>query len=55
MLSFEDKDYLLGFTLLRYGDSWKVTYQTSNLAGTSALGTVEPTTPEEFAGLIASN
>jgi hypothetical protein len=55
LLSFEDKDYLLGFTLLRYGDSWKVTYQTSNLAGTSALGTVEPTTPEEFAGLIASN
>ncbi len=55
LLSFEDKDYLLGFTLLRYGNSWKVTYQTSNLAGTSALGTVEPTTPEEFAGLIASN
>jgi hypothetical protein len=55
LLSFEGKDYLLGFTLLRYGDSWKVTYQTSNLAGTSALGTVEPTTPEEFAGLIASD
>ena len=52
LLSFEDKDYLLGFTLLRYGDGWKVMYQTSNLAGTSALGTVEPTTPDEFAGLI---
>jgi len=52
LLSFEDKDYLLGFTLLRYGDSWKIMYQTSNLAGTSTLGTVEPTTPDEFAGLI---
>ena len=29
--------------------------QTSNLAGTSALGTVQPTTPEEFAGLIAAD
>lgn len=55
LLAFEDKNYLLGFTLLRYGDSWKVMYQTSNLAGTSALGTVEATTPEEFASLIASD
>lgn len=52
LLSFQDKDYLLGFTLLRYGDSWKIMYQTSNLAGTSALGTVVPTTPDEFAGLV---
>ena len=55
LLSFDDKDYLLGFTLLRYGDGWKVMYQTSNLAGTSALGTVEPTTPEEFGGLIGGS
>ncbi len=52
LLSFEDKDYLLGFTLLRYGDSWKIMYQTSNLAGTPALGTAELTTPDEFGGLI---
>ena len=52
LLSFEDKDYLLGFTLLRYGDGWRVMYQTSNLAGTSALGTAEPTTPDEFGSLI---
>ena len=55
LLSFEGNDYLLGFTLVRYGDNWKVMNQTSNLAGTSALGTVAPTTPEEFAGLTASN
>ncbi len=55
LLSFEGKDYLLGFTLVRYGDGWKVMNQTSNLAGTSALGTVAPTTPGEFAALIASN
>ncbi|MFN8465669.1 MAG: hypothetical protein U0X20_08975 [Caldilineaceae bacterium] len=55
LLSFEGKDYLLGFTVVRYGDGWKVMNQTSNLAGTSALGTVEPTTPDEFAGLIAGN
>lgn len=29
--------------------------QTSNLAGTSALGTVEPTTPEAVAGLIGGD
>jgi hypothetical protein len=55
LLSFGGKDYLLGFTLIRYGDGWKVMNQISNLAGTSALGTVAPTTPEAFAGLIASN
>ena len=30
-------------------------YQTSNLAGTSALGTVEPTTPEEFGDLTGGS
>jgi hypothetical protein len=30
-------------------------YQTSCLAGTSALGTVEATTPDKFANLIASD
>lgn len=55
LLSFEGKHYLLGFTLVRYGDGWKVMSQTSNLAGTSALGTVTQTTPDEFAALIASD
>ena len=39
LFSFEGNYYYLGFTLLRYGDNWKISSQTSPLAGTSALGT----------------
>lgn len=53
LLSFEGDTYLLGFTLLRYGDGWKVMNQTSNLAGTSALGTGEEITPAGFAMLTS--
>lgn len=48
LLSFGEKYYYLGFTLLRYGANWKIGNQVSPLAGTSALGTAQQTTEEEF-------
>jgi hypothetical protein len=48
LFSLGGKDYLVGFTLLRYGTNWKVSDQVANLAGTSSLGTAEPITVEEF-------
>ena len=48
LVSFEDGLYAVGFTLLRYGDDWKVISQVSPLAGTSAMGTATPTTVEDF-------
>jgi hypothetical protein len=44
-LAFEGGMYELGFTLLRYGDSWRVSSQTSPLAGTSAFGTARRVEP----------
>lgn len=48
LFSFEENEYLFGFTLLRYGDTWKISSATSPLAGTSAIGVAQPTTLEEF-------
>jgi hypothetical protein len=48
LFSFDGKTYDIGFTLLRYGSGWKVSYQDSVLAGTNSLGTAQPTTVEEF-------
>jgi hypothetical protein len=49
LLGFEGDTYLLGVTLLRYGEGWKVINQMANLAGTSGLGTVEEISAEGFA------
>ena len=48
LVSFEGNLYEIGFTLVRYGDDWKVLTQSSALANTSGLGTAKPTTLEEF-------
>ena len=48
LVSFEGGHYAVGFTLLRFGDGWKVFSQVSPLAGTSAMGTATPTTAEDF-------
>jgi hypothetical protein len=50
---FEEKYYYVGFTLLRYGETWKISRQTSAIAGTNALGIVHSTTPEEFETIIS--
>jgi hypothetical protein len=48
LFSFDGDLYDIGFTLLRYGDDWKVFSQNAPLVGTSALGTARPTTADEF-------
>ncbi|MFN8444415.1 MAG: hypothetical protein U0175_26765 [Caldilineaceae bacterium] len=53
LFSFEEKEYLLGFTLLRYGETWKISSATSPLAGTSATGVAQPTTLEEFESMTS--
>lgn len=53
LFSFADEYYMLGFTLLRYGDTWKISSQTSPLSNTSALGTPTPTTVDDFESLTA--
>ena len=53
LFTFDEKYYMLGFTLLRYGDTWKISSQTSPLSNTSALGTPEQTTVAEFARLTS--
>jgi hypothetical protein len=55
LFTFEGQPYVAGFTLLRYGTDWKVMSQVSNLAGTSALGTVQATTVAQFEDLIRSD
>jgi hypothetical protein len=55
LFSFEQKTYFLGFTLLRYGENWKISSPTSALAGTSALGAPQKTTEGDFENLINGN
>jgi hypothetical protein len=45
VLEFEGARYIVGFTLLRYGDTWGVSSQSSDVMGTSSLGSPEQITP----------
>lgn len=55
LLSFEERLFVIGFTLLRYGESWKIGSQSSPLGRTEADGTARESTLEEFEDLIAGN
>jgi hypothetical protein len=48
LFSFEQNDYMLGFTLLQYGENWKISSLSSPIANTSVLGGAGKTTKEEF-------
>jgi len=50
---FEGRTYALGFTLLRYGDTWLVSSQSSPIGGTSTFGTATPMTVEEYGSLTS--
>jgi len=50
---FEGRTYVLGFTLLRYGDTWLVSSQSSPIGGTSTFGTATPMTVEEYGSLVS--
>ena len=48
LVDLDGKLYEVGFTLMRYGDDWKVSSQSAPLGNTPALGTAVPTTREEY-------
>lgn len=41
-VTLDGTDWLVGFTLLRYGDDWRVAYQSSPIAGTPSTGAPMP-------------
>jgi hypothetical protein len=55
LITFDENRYLLGFTLLRFGNNWKISTQSSALANTSSLGIPQKTTIEEFDTLTSGN
>lgn len=52
LFSFGEDYYLVGFTILRYGENWKISSQASPMANTNTLGTPGKTTPEEFESMF---
>lgn len=48
LLTLDDRTWMGGCRLLRYGADWTVSGLGANLAGLSPLGVPEPITPEEF-------
>jgi hypothetical protein len=52
LFSFRSSYYYVGFTLLRYGEGWKISNQSSPIAGTNAIGAPEKTTKQEFESMI---
>lgn len=48
LISFEGLHFVVGFSLLQYGDNWMVSSQVSPLARTDTLGATKRVTPDEF-------
>lgn len=55
LLLFEGDYYYVGFTLLRYGENWKISNASSALGNTNPLGAPQKITEEEFAELIGGS
>lgn len=54
LIGFEGEYYLLGFTLVRYGEGWKISEAVSPLADTNPLGAAEPITIAQFETMTSS-
>ncbi|MCZ7449935.1 hypothetical protein O8B93_20335 [Agrobacterium rhizogenes] len=52
LLSFEENQYAIGFTLLRYGEDWAVLSQTSRAAATNGLGAPGRMSPAGFEQML---
>lgn len=52
LFSFGSDYYVVGFSLLRYGDNWKIYSQTSAMANFSSLGSPGKISPDDFDKLI---
>lgn len=53
LLLFEKNYYGVGFTLLRYGEQWKISSQVSPIAATNSLGVPQKTTVDAFGHLVS--
>ena len=53
LLLFEENYYYAGFTLLRYGETWKISRQASAIADTNPMGAANRTTPGEYETMIS--
>lgn len=51
-MSFDGLTFVVGFSLLRYGDDWTVVDQSSAIANLSLLGAPKRMTPEEFEKML---
>lgn len=52
LLSFDGLDFMVGFSLIRYGDDWLVERMMSWIAETSMFAPAKRITPDEFEALI---
>lgn len=52
LIAFEGANYFVGFRLLRYGAEWKISSQTSPIAGGNVLGAPTKTTPQAFDAML---
>jgi hypothetical protein len=52
LISLGGNDFYVGFTLLRYGNNWKINVAYSSLAATPVLGMAVKTTVDEFNAMI---
>lgn len=55
LFSFAQNYYYVGFTLLRYGENWKISSQTSALGNANTLGAPTKTTVDKFESMINGN
>jgi hypothetical protein len=55
LFSFEQNYYYIGFSLLRYGENWKISSQASPMGNTSVLGVPTKTTEAQFETIINGN
>ncbi|WP_026793313.1 hypothetical protein [Pleomorphomonas oryzae] len=52
LLSFDGLDYLIGFSLIRYGDDWLIEEMMSRIADIGFFEPAKRITPDEFEALI---
>jgi len=55
LFTFEGNTYVVGFSLLRYGDGWKIYQPGSVLSGLNPLGTAAKITEADFDKMVNGN
>jgi len=55
LFSFEGNTYIVGFTLYRYGDNWKISRAASPMSGLNSYGTAAKISEADFDKLVSGN